>query len=397
MTRLRMRNRNKYQKTLCLNDFELVAKSHLPKSLYAYISGGVEDNLSLKNNLSLFDELFFLPHVLCDVSKVATDVTIFGDSFSSPFGIAPMGLSALYAYQGDKVLANAALDENIPMILSGSSLIPMEKIAHNKANIWFQAYLPGSDEQILALLNRVETSGFDKLVITVDTPVAANRENNIRAGFSTPLRPNLKLLWDGLTHADWALNTFAKTIFKHGMLHFENNYASRGAPILSKHVIRDFSDRGHLTWRHIQLIRKYWQGQLILKGVLNSQDAQHAVALGIDGLIVSNHGGRQLDGAISPLYVLREIVLACPSIPVMYDSGIRRGTDVLKALALGAKCTFVGRPFAYAAAVGGQASVQHGIRLLKEEVKRDLALLGVADISSLSENYLKNPSGSILK
>ena len=216
-----------------------------------------------------------------------------------------------------------------------------------------------------------------------DASIASNRENNIRAGFSTPLRPSARLAWQGLTHPRWLFGTFLKTLVRHGMPHFENNFARRGAPILSATVLRDFSDRGHLGWKHIEMIRRMWPGTLVLKGILDVRDARAGLEHGADGIIVSNHGGRQLDSTVSPMRVLRAIVDACPDVPVMIDSGFRRGTDVLKALALGAKFVFVGRPFNYAAAVAGEHGVRRGIALLREEISRDLAMLGVSTTSEV--------------
>jgi L-lactate dehydrogenase (cytochrome) len=172
------------------------------------------------------------------------------------------------------------------------------------------------------------------------------------------------------------------------MPHFENNYATRGAPILSPNVERDFSDRGHLNWRHLAMVRKLWRGPLVVKGVLDPRDARAAVDAGADGVIVSNHGGRQLDGAVAPLRVLPRIVEACPDTPVMLDSGVRRGSDVLKALALGARFVFVGRPFSFAAAVAGEAGVLKGLELLKQEVSRNMALLGITSLDQLDAGFL---------
>jgi L-lactate dehydrogenase (cytochrome) len=191
-----------------------------------------------------------------------------------------------------------------------------------------------------------------------------------------------------MTHPRWLFGTFLKTIARHGMPHFENNYARRGAPILSPNVERDFSDRGHLTWQHLRRIRELWRGELVVKGILHPRDARLAVDHGANGIIVSNHGGRQLDGAVAPLRVLPQVVAACPEVPVMIDSGIRRGSDVLKALALGAKFVFVGRPFNYAATVAGEAGVRHGIALLRQEVSRNMAMLGVTGLEQLDASYL---------
>ncbi len=373
---------------LCLDDFEAAARRKLPRPIFAYISGAVERNRSLHASREAFEQYDFVPRVLVDISRRSTATPLLARTYAAPFGMAPMGISALSAYRGDLVLAQAAARANIPMIMSGSSLIRMEEVAQANPAAWFQAYLPGDEANITALIQRVQQAGFKTLVITVDTPVASNRENNVRAGFSTPLRPNLALAWQGLTHPRWLFGTFLKTIARHGLPHFENNYARRGAPILSASVERDFSDRGHLNWQHLRLIRQLWPGQLVVKGILDARDARIAVDHGADGLIISNHGGRQLDGAVAPLRVLPQIVAACPEVPVMLDSGVRRGSDALKALALGARFVFVGRPFNYAAAVAGEAGVLHAIELLRLEVSRNMAMLGVTSLQQLDDSFL---------
>ena len=373
---------------LCLDDFEPLARRHLPAPLFAYVSGGVERNQSLRANAQAFERYEFVTRVLVNTAARSTATELFGHTWSAPFGLAPMGICAMTAYRGDLVLARAAAKEQIPMLVSGSSLIPMEEVYQANPDAWFQAYIPGQDAQIQALVERVKSAGFGTLVVTLDVAIAANRENNVRAGFSTPLRPSLRLAWEGVTHPRWLLGTFVRTLLKHGMPHFENSFAQRGAPILSANALRDYTDRGHLTWDHLRWIRAMWPGRLVVKGILDVQDARQAVACGVDGIIVSNHGGRQLDSTVSPLRVLSGIVQACPEVPVMIDSGFRRGTDVLKALALGAKFVFMGRPFNYAAAVAGEAGVHKAVNLLRDEVSRDLAMLGVSHIDQLGADRL---------
>ncbi|WP_038342604.1 alpha-hydroxy acid oxidase [Acinetobacter sp. A47] len=363
---------------LCLDDFEAKARRKLPRPIFGYIAGAAEENTSLQDNRTVFKDYRFITQVLTDVSRRDQKVELFGKTYASPFGIAPMGLNALSTYRGDVVLARTAQAANIVSIMSGSSLIPLETVAKAAPDTWFQAYLPGDTARILALLERVKNAGFQTLVITVDIPVSANRENNVRTGFSTPLRPSLRLAWDGLARLSWLFGTFFRTFIKHGMPHFENSFATRGAPILSANVLRDFSARDHLNWEHFKQIREYWQGHLVIKGVLSVKDACLAKEMGADGIILSNHGGRQLDGATSPMRILPDVVKALGSdYPVMIDSGFRRGSDVLKAIALGAKMVFVGRPFNYAAAVAGDAGVTHAITLLRDEVDRNMAMLGV--------------------
>lgn len=377
------------QAMLCLDDFEPKAKRHLPKPLYGYISGGSETNASLRKNVEAFQAYAFRPRVLQDVSTRSTATTLFGQAYAAPFGIAPMGISALMAYRGDIVLAAGAAQVGIPMIMSGSSLIRLEEVVAAAPATWFQAYLPGEPERIDALVDRVAAAGFGTLLLTVDTATLPNRENNIRAGFSTPLRPSLALAWQGVSHPQWTIGTFLRTIARHGIPHFENSYATRGAPIIASNITRDFGRRDHLNWSHLERIRNRWSGKLIVKGILHPDDAVRAAETGADGVIVSNHGGRQLDGAISPLAALPEIVERLGDrIPIMIDGGFRRGTDIIKALALGARFVFVGRPFLYAAAVAGLPGVLRAADILKSELHSNMALLGVTTIEQISRGHL---------
>jgi L-lactate dehydrogenase (cytochrome) len=373
---------------LCLDDFEAKARRHLPRPIFGYVAGAAENNRSRDDNRAVFDDYGFTTRVLVDVSQRSQQVELFGTRYASPFGIAPMGINALSAYRGDLVLARAAQQAGMVSILSGTSLIPMETVAAAAPATWFQAYLPGDAARIEALVERVAQAGYQTLVLTVDIPVSANRENNARTGFSTPLRPSLRLAWDGISHPAWLAGTFLRTLVRHGMPHFENSFATRGAPIVSSHVLRDFSARDHLNWTHLDQIRRQWKGNLVVKGILSVPDALAARDHGADAIILSNHGGRQLDGAVSPMRVLAPVVDAVGSLPVLIDSGFRRGSDVLKALALGARMVLIGRPFNYAAAVAAEPGVAHAIALLRAEVDRNMAMLGVTSCHQLGREWL---------
>jgi L-lactate dehydrogenase (cytochrome) len=379
----------KLRHVLSLDDFEKQAREILPHPIFEYVSGGAEDCASLADNRAVFNEFGFVTRVLRNVSGRTQATRLFGHTYASPFGIAPMGISALSAYRGDLVLAQAAAAAQIPMIMSGSSLIRLEDVITAAPSTWFQAYLPGEVEKIDPLIERVIRADAQTLVLTVDTAVLANRENNIRAGFSTPLKPSLRLALQGVTHPRWLFGTLLRTLATNGMPHFENSSATRGAPILSARAVRDFGAKDHLSWEHVALIRKKWKRTLVIKGIMHADDARTARDMGVDGVILSNHGGRQLDGTVSPLRVLPDVVkVVGPDYPVMMDSGIRRGTDVLKAIALGAHFVFIGRPFGYAAAVAGEAGVAHAIRILSEEIQRDLGLLGLRGIAELGREHL---------
>ncbi len=376
------------RRILALEDFEHAARRYLPRPVFAYVAGAVETNAAWRDNRAAFDEWGFLPRTLVDVSKRSTAATLFGRTYAQPFGIAPMGIAALSAYRGDIVLASGAAREDIPMAMSGSSLIRLEEVAKANPDAWFQAYLPGEERRFAPLIDRVAAAGFGTLIVTVDVAVLSNRENNVRAGFSTPLRPTLRLAWDGITHPRWLFGTALRTLTRHGMPHFENSFAERGAPILARNVERDFSQRDHLHWGHLEKIRRRWSGRLVVKGIVHAQDARIARDSGVDGVIVSNHGGRQLDGTVSALRVLPAIVAQKGAMTVMLDGGIRRGTDVLKALALGAQFVWVGRPFNYAAAIAGEAGVRHAAQVLGGEIRRNMALLGVSSLAELGPERL---------
>lgn len=380
---------NSLNNILALNDFQSRARRKLPRQLYSYINNGADDESSIRSNRAAFDDYAFVPRMLEGVAGRSQSIELFGKTYESPFGISPVGLAAMWCYQGDLVLAQAAQQMGIPAVMSGASLIPMETVASAAPDTWFQAYMPGDPARVEALVQRIAAAGFKTLVVTVDLPVQVNPERYLKNGFTTPLRPSLRLAWDGVSHPRWLVGTFLKTLAKHGMPHFENWRAERGAPILSATVQRDFQARDHLNWQHLGNMRELWKGPLVVKGILRWEDAVKAQDLGIDGIIVSNHGGRQMDGAISPLQVLPEIVAAAPKLTVMMDSGIRRGSDVLKALSLGARCVFNGRSFNYAATVAGQQGVCHAIGILRSEVHRNMALLGVNRLDELGPSLVR--------
>jgi L-lactate dehydrogenase (cytochrome) len=371
---------------LALDDFEAPACRYLPRPMYGYVSGGAESNASLRANREAFDAWALVPRVLVDVSGRSTKTTLFGREYDAPFGIAPMGGSSMAAYQGDIVLSRSAAAANVPMIMSGASLTRLEDVRAAGRTSWFQAYLPGDDAAIKTMVDRVARAGFDTLVLTVDVPVGANRENNVRSGFNRPLRPTLRLAWDSALRPRWLCGMFLRTLILHGMPHFENT--GTRAPLITSTAERYTGPRDKLSWPHVELMRKIWKGRLVLKGVLDPRDARMARESGVDGVIVSNHGGRQLDGAMAPLQALPAVAEEARGITVMMDSGIRRGTDLLKALALGAQFVFVGRPFLYAAAIAGDDGVRHAIKLLREEVDRDMALLGITALAQMTRERL---------
>jgi len=374
---------------LSLDDFEAIARNRLPRYLYGYISGGAESDAAVADNRRAFEEYGFVPRVLNDVSNREQTTNLFGKTYAAPFGIPPMGSAALCAYRGDIVLARAAAAINVPMCLSASSLITLEDVRRENPATWYQAYLAGEPSRIEPLVDRVAAAGYDTFVVTADVPVPANRENNIRNGFQVPLAITPRLAWDIVTHPHWLFGTWARTMMNYGMPHFENMDAVRGPPVLAKNLMRNIGRRDQLAWKHVELIRRRWKGKLVVKGLIAPADARIARESGVDGVIVSNHGGRQLDHTVSALRTLPEIAAEANGMTVMLDGGIRRGTDVIKALALGAQFVFVGRPFLYAAIAGGQAGVERALTLLRHEVDRNMALLGIRSINEISSDLVR--------
>jgi L-lactate dehydrogenase (cytochrome) len=378
---------------LCLEDFEEPARRFLPRPIFGYISGGVENNASRTANRAAFDDYQFLPRVLVNTRARHQKTTIFGRTYDLPFGFPPMGGTSLAAYKGDTVLARVAAELNTVMIQSGASLTPLERVKEVGPTAWFQAYLPGDPEIITPLVERAQRAGFEVLVLTVDVQVSANRENNVRSGYSSPLKPTARLTWDCMVRPRWSFGTFLRTVMSQGMPHLENMGFPR-LPILGN-IERPRMARDGLCWEHVELMRRIWKGKLVLKGVLSPGDVRIARESGVDGLMVSNHGGRQLDYTVAPLRMLPAVVAEAGGMTIMMDSGIRRGTDVLKALALGAQFVFVGRPFLYAASIGGKAGVRHAASLLREEISRDMAMLGISSLAEMKRELLVPSHGPI--
>ncbi|MEG3135996.1 alpha-hydroxy acid oxidase [Rouxiella sp. T17] len=373
---------------LALQDFERHARRRLPNMIYQYVAGGVETGRGIQGNYEAYQQYAFVPRMFRDVSGRSQRVELFGHTYNHPFGIAPLGGASFVAYRADISLAKAARAMNTPMILSASSLIRLEDVYDANPNAWFQAYLAGDQPRIDRLVERVANAGFKTLVVTGDTPMLGNREHNTRSGFSMPIKLTPKVCLQSAMNPRWLLGTVAQTFLRHGAPHFENTDAERGPPMMSSKV-RNTQARDQLSWKHVEAIRKKWKGNLVVKGLMSPEDTFIARDLGVDAVILSNHGGRQLDYTVPPLHTLPEIAAKKGNMKVIIDSGIRRGTDVMKAMALGADFTFLGRPFLYGAVIGGQAGVEHAMHILRDEIDRDLALIGVRSPAELHAGFLR--------
>lgn len=380
----------KLDRLLSVADFERAARRFLPRAVFGYVVGGTEDCQTLQANRRVFDQLVFRPRGLAGVGMRSQSVELWGRRYDSPIGIAPMGVTAICRHECDIALARAAHQKNIPFILSGLSTVPMEKVQAAAPGIWYQGYIPGDIDRIGALMKRLQATGIDVLAVTIDTAVGANRENNERAGFTIPFGLSPALALDGMLHPRWSLSVFLHTLRNGGIPRFTNVVADPAGFRITEEPTGGFrAGRDLLTWEHLRWMRDNWPGRLVVKGVMHAEDARRAVQLGLDGVIVSNHGGRQLDGSISALQALADVRQVVPAdFPVMIDSGFRRGTDVLKAIALGARLVFMGRPMLYGASVAGTPGVARVIDILHAEIDRNLALLGCPQIGDLTEDWL---------
>lgn len=374
----------KLSRILTIADMRKAAQRALPKVVFDYIDGAVEDELGKARNTDALDAVPVTPNYLVDIQKRSHRKSVFGREYAQPFGIAPTGMSNIAWPDADTCLARAARDADIPYILSTAATTSIEDIGKaTGGEFWFQLYAQTEKDTNLDLLRRARDAGAKALVLTVDVPYASKRERDLRNGFILPLKMTPKMLLDGARRPAWALR-------------FLRNPTPRFASI-AQYAGKDTSARSlaafmaarlwqSLTWKDLDWIRGAFDGPFILKGILSVADAKRAKDAGVDGLIVSNHGGRQLDAAAAPIDVLPAIREAVgPDMTLILDSGIRRGSHIGKALASGADFTLVGRATLYGAGVAGQPGVARSIEILADELDRFLAQTGCPDVRELGE------------
>ena len=363
------------------------ARSRIPRIALDYLEGGAGNEANVARNLTAFQDVILVPEYLRDVSRINHGVELFGKHYSAPIGIAPVGLSNLIWPSLDIALAQMAREVNIPYVLSAagtSSIETMAEIAGD--NLWFQLYVSNRDEISFDLIRRSKEAGLNELVITVDIPVPAKRFRDIRNGFTLPFQMTPKTILDIAIHPRWALGTL-----KAGTPRFENmveymEEAEKGQSLAAAMAMQNSSK---LDIEYMKRLRDAWPENLIIKGVMSEATAQAAVELGLDGIIVSNHGGRQLDCAPATIEVVKTISDAVgEKITIMLDGGIRTGSDIIKAYCKGAKFTFSGRSFVFGVGALGPEGAKVPLDILTEDVDRTLAQIGCANIAELGPHYL---------
>jgi L-lactate dehydrogenase (cytochrome)/(S)-mandelate dehydrogenase len=380
-----------------IEDLHRMAKRRLPKIAFDYIEGGLEDERGLARNTSAFHKHRLLPRYLVDVSVRDQSQTLFGQKFSSPFGISPTGGTSLFRNHTDLMLAEAARDANIPYIMSGGSSETIEACAKiAPKNHWYQLYAARKPEINADLIRRTADAGLGALVLTVDTPVGSKRERNIRNGFrnirggltqALSLKP--AILIEAMTHPGWIVEYLKRG----GGTPMLGNWQPYAPPGSSASEVYEFSSSvrpfNAQTWRDLEAYRKLFPRALVVKGIMNPADAIRAVEVGCDGILVSNHGGRQLDQAPASLDVLPAIKAAVgDKAAVLLDSGARRGADILIALCLGADFCFFGRPTLYGAAAGGLPGVKKAIEIFRGEIDLVMGQIGCPSLDQLGPDFL---------
>lgn len=372
-----------------LHDFRALAKRRLPKIAFDFIDGGADDELGMRRNREAFSTYQLLPRYLVDVTQRDQSVTLFGRRYAIPIGISPTGMAGLFRTGADSMLAAAAKKANVPFLLSSASNLKIEEAAAIAPdNVWFQVYATRDPRINHDLVHRAQQANVGVLVITVDVPVNSNRERNRRNGFTRPFRMTPAIMLDALTKPGWVLE-----YLRAGGMPMMSNWAPYAKTGASADEVADMygtlTPAAMTSWETVAAIREQWKGPLVIKGLLHPDDAKQAAAIGANGIIVSNHGARQLDNAPSPLTMLPAIKAAVGNdVTLMMDSGVRRGADVVVAKCLGAHSCFFGRPTLYAVAALGQNGADQVLGMIKREVDIILTQIGCGVFGTLDEHYL---------
>jgi L-lactate dehydrogenase (cytochrome) len=377
-----------------VDDLRKLAKRRLPAGVFDYIDGGAEDEVAMRANREAFTCYGFRPRVLRDVSTIDTRSTLLGSPVPFPLVLAPTGYTRIADPQGELAVARAAQRANVPYTLSTMSTRSIEEVAaaNRDGRRWFQVYVWKDRALVRDMVERAAESGYEALVITVDTANLGRRERDIRRGFTMPPKLGLDTIIDGITHPGWTWR-FARSepiLFANvATSKVGGNQYDGSRPIrLAEKVSSQFDPS--LSWNDIEWFRSRWEGSIVLKGVQTVEDAKLAVDHGIEAIALSNHGGRQLDGAPAILELVAPVADAVGGrIEIICDGGVRRGSDIVKAVALGADACMVGRAYLYGLGAAGELGVDRVLEWLLEELRRTMALIGVATIDEITAEHVR--------
>ena len=390
MKRARYRGRD-FRRAITIEDLRVVARRQVPNFTFEYVEGGAEDEVALRRNRDVFERIAWLPRTLAGVGTPDLATEILGEPCHLPLVVAPTGFNGMLWPQGDLALARAAADAGIPFTLSTVSNYSLSGMTAEvpPERVWFQLYPFKEQAAVDHLVDRAAQAGCRTLVVTTDVPVLGAREWDQR-NYRAPMQLSLRSKLDVLTHPGW----LRRVMIPHGAPEFENlrellppgaHSALAGVRFMGTQI------NARLGWEDMQRIRDRWQGKLVLKGILCVDDARRAAEMGADGIVLSNHGGRQIDSCVSGVELLPAVAAEVGErITVLVDGGFRRGSDVLKALALGADGVMIGRPALYGLAAGGQPGVAHALGLLRTEMERTLTLLGCRNLGELGRHLVRS-------
>jgi isopentenyl diphosphate isomerase/L-lactate dehydrogenase-like FMN-dependent dehydrogenase len=382
-----------FPRVINIADLRRLARRRLPPVVFAYIDGGAEDEVTLRDNCRAFHELAFRPRQCVAVPACDLRTSVLGTPLTLPFMLAPVGFCRMFYPRGEVHAARAAHAAGTAFILSTFSGTRLEEVSEGASGpLWYQLYVPGGRDVAEATMARARASGYTTLVVTIDTPVAGMRERDFRHGVRELLRgdvwSSLPHTWQFLVHPRWTLDYLAD-----GAVRVFPNVELPGTGPMPCGDVGVLLERTIVTWQDLRWMRDAWQGPLVVKGVHTGDDARYAIDAGADAVVVSNHGGRQLDGVHGSLRVLPEVVAAVNGqVEVIMDGGIRRGSDIIKALCLGARAVLVGRAFAWGLGAAGGPGVARAIEILRADLIRTMRLLGCASVADLNPSYLDRPA-----
>lgn len=373
------------QKALNIEDVRRLARRRLPRGMFEFIDRGTEDEVGLRHARCLLDGVKLRPRVLVDVSDRSPEVSYFDRQRPLPIVVAPTGLAGLMWYQGEVELARAAATAGIPFCVSTQSITSVEEIADKAGGeLWFQLYVLKDRSITNTFLDQARAAGVETLILTVDTAVSPKREYNTRNGFGIPFQPNLRGIADIAFHPCWLATVLGRYALHGGMPTFAHYPPEFRGKITRRSIEPRLRLADDVTWEELRELRRKWQGRLIVKGILREDDALRALGCGVDAIVVSSHGSRNLDGAVQPVNVLPRIADAVNDRMVIFaDGSVRRGADVVKLLSLGARAVFVGRSILFGTAAGGQRGAERVMEILRDEIDRTMAFVGCTRLPDL--------------
>jgi isopentenyl diphosphate isomerase/L-lactate dehydrogenase-like FMN-dependent dehydrogenase len=386
------------QRALNIEDLRRMARRRLTRGLFEFIDRGSEDDVALRHNRAAIERIKLRSRVLNDVSARDPAITLFGRPHAMPIAIGPTGPAGYVWYRGELALARAAAKAGVPFALASTSNTAMERIrAEGGGTQWYQLYVWRDMEASLAAVGRARDAGFDALILTVDAIVPYNREFDVRNGMTFPVRITPTNLIDTLLHPRWTFGTIGRYVLAEGHLprYVNIRIPERGTP----NEVREFLTKNDtMTWDFLRRLRDSWPRTLIVKGILHADDAVMAADCGADAVIVSNHGGIASDASLAPIDALPDVAAAVGDrITVIVDSGFRRGSDVLKALAMGADAVMIGRATLYGVAAAGEAGATRALEILRAEIRRTMGAIGCRDIASVTRDHVVLPADGLIR